>query len=200
MLLHICCAPCSTATVEAWRADAVELTGVFFNPNIHPFVEHQRRYDALLEYAGGIGLPLIGEPLYDITGWLRQVRGKDEKGVRCRICIAQRLRYTAELGAAAGLEAFSTTLLISPWQEHEFIREQGERAAAEFNIEFRYRDLRPEYRRSVGLSHEAGLYRQKYCGCIYSEAEAAQARAVSRKRKQDTARHPCPGQASPEDR
>lgn len=175
MLLHICCAPCSTATVEAWRAEAVDLTGVFFNPNIHPFSEHQRRYDTLLEYAGRIGLPLIGEPLYDITGWLRQVQGKEEKGARCRICISQRLRHTAELAAAAGLEAFSTTLLISPWQEHEIIREEGESAAAEFGIEFRYRDLRPEYRRSTGLSREAGLYRQRYCGCIYSEAEAADA-------------------------
>jgi len=117
-----------------------------------PSVEHQRRYDTLLEYAGRIGLPLIGEPLYDVKGWLRQVQGKEEKGVRCRVCISQRLRHTAELGAAAGLDAFSTTLLISPWQEHEIIREEGERAAAEFGIAFRYRDLRPAYRRSVELS------------------------------------------------
>ncbi|MBI5869600.1 MAG: epoxyqueuosine reductase QueH [Actinobacteria bacterium] len=178
MLLHICCAPCSTATIEAWRADAAELTGVFFNPNIHPFSEHQRRYETLLDYAGKTGIPLIGEPLYDVAGWLRQVHGKEEKGVRCRICISQRLRNTAELGAAAGLDAFSTTLLISPWQEHEIIREEGERAAAEFGIEFRYRDLRPAYRRSAELSREAGLYRQKYCGCIFSEAEAAAERAA----------------------
>ncbi|MHB9111254.1 MAG: epoxyqueuosine reductase QueH [Thermoleophilia bacterium] len=196
-LLHICCAPCSTATVEAWRADAVELTGVFFNPNIHPFIEHQRRYDTLLDHAGRIGLPLIGEPLYDITGWLRQVQGKEEKGGRCRVCISQRLRHTAELGATAGFGAFSTTLLISPWQEHGIIREEGERAASEFGIEFRYRDLRPEYRRSAELSREAGLYRQKYCGCIYSEAEAAQEREASRRPAvKKPARQSRPGQAS----
>jgi len=176
MLLHTCCAPCSTVTIEAWRMEAVELTGVFFNPNIHPFAEHQRRHDTLLAYASKIDLPLIGEPLHDITGWLRQVHGHEEKGVRCRICITQRLRYTAELAAAARFDAFSTTLLISPWQEHEIIREEGELAAADFGVEFRYRDLRPEYRRSTELSREAELYRQKYCGCIYSEAEAAESR------------------------
>lgn len=183
MLLHICCAPCSTATIESWRMEAVELTGVFFNPNIHPFAEHERRHGTMITYAGSIGLPLTGEPLYDITGWLRQVHGQEEKGMRCRICIAQRLRYTAELAAAAHFDVFSTTLLISPWQEHETIRQEGERAAAEFGIEFRYRDLRSEYRRSISLSREAGLYRQQYCGCIYSEAEAAQEREAARRKK-----------------
>lgn len=180
LLLHICCAPCSTATIEAWRLEAVELTGVFFNPNIHPYAEHQRRYDTLLAYASKTDLPLIGEPLYDVTAWLRQVHGQEEKGVRCRVCIAERLRHTAGLAAAAGFEAFSTTLLISPWQEHEIIREEGERAAAEAGVEFRYRDLRPQYRHGVDLAKEAGLYRQIYCGCIFSEAEAALAREKRR--------------------
>ena len=76
LLLHICCAPCSTATIEAWRLEAVELTGVLFNPNIHPFAEHQRRYDTLLAYASKTDLPLIGEPVYDVTAWLRQVHGQ----------------------------------------------------------------------------------------------------------------------------
>jgi predicted adenine nucleotide alpha hydrolase (AANH) superfamily ATPase len=151
----------------------VELTGVFFNPNIHPYAEHRRRHDTLLGYANRIGLPLIGEPRYDITAWLRQVHGKEEKGVRCRICIHERLRYTAELATTAGFDAFSTTLLVSPYQEHEIIREEGERAAADHGVEFSYLDLRPRYRRSIELSREAELYRQRYCGCIYSEAEAA---------------------------
>jgi len=173
MLLHICCAPCSTASIEAWRMEAVDLAGVYFNPNIHPFAEHQRRYETLLAYAETISLPLIGEPQYDVTAWLRQVHGQEEKGVRCRICIAQRLRHTAELAAATGFDSFSTTLLISPWQEHEIIMEEGERAATDFDVRFSYRDLRPMYRRSTELSRQAQLYRQKYCGCIYSEAEAA---------------------------
>ncbi len=180
LLLHICCAPCSTATVEAWRLQGADITGTFFNPNIHPFSEHRRRYDTLLAYASKIGLPLAGEPLYDVAEWLRSVAGKERKGERCRICIGQRLRHTAGLAAAGGFEAFSTSLLVSPWQEHEIIIEEGEAAAAAEAVEFAYRDLRPSYRRSVEMSREAELYRQKYCGCIYSEHEAALQRARSR--------------------
>lgn len=176
MLLHICCAPCATATVDVFRAGGARLTGVFFNPNIHPYSEHRLRYDTLLAYAGKIDLPLIGEPVYDVAAWLRQVSDNPEKGIRCRVCISRRLRFTADLARAAGFGSFSTTLLISPWQEHEIIREEGERAAAVAGVEFAYRDLRPEYQRSREMSRVAGLYRQKYCGCIYSEAEAALAR------------------------
>ena len=180
LLLHICCAPCSTATVEAWRLEGADITGAFFNPNIHPFSEHQRRYDTLLAYASRIELPLIGEPEYDVTEWLKSVSGNEQKGARCRICIGQRLRYTAGLAAAGGFDAFSTSLLISPWQEHEIIIEAAEAAATETGVEFAYRDLRSSYRRSVEMSREAELYRQKYCGCIYSEHEAALQRAQSR--------------------
>lgn len=183
LLLHICCAPCASATVEAWRLEAAEITGTYFNPNIQPYSEHQRRHDTLLAYADKIGLRLIGEPMYDVTAWLRQVHGREEKGVRCRICIGGRLRHTAELAAGTGFKAFSTTLLISPYQDHDIIREEGERAAALHGVEFLYRDLRPRYRRSLELSREAGLYRQKYCGCIFSEAEAAMERSRRRKGK-----------------
>lgn len=177
LLLHICCAPCATATAQAWRADGAEIAGTYFNPNIHPFAEHEQRLATLKSYAGEIGLPLIGDPLYDVAAWLRQIAGSDEKPDRCRICIAQRLSHTARLAAANGFDSFSTSLLISPWQEHEIIIEEGERAAAASGIDFAYRDLRTEYRLSRQMSRDAGLYRQKYCGCIYSEAEAARERA-----------------------
>jgi predicted adenine nucleotide alpha hydrolase (AANH) superfamily ATPase len=173
LLLHICCAPCLTAVVDAWRLEGVDVSGTFFNPNIQPYSEHKQRYDTLLAYASKIQLPLIGEPGYNVTKWLRMVRDDDERPGRCRLCISQRLFYAAKLAAAAGFDAFSTTLLISPYQEHEIIMEEGQRAGAEAGVEFAYRDFRPQYRRSVELSRQAGLYRQKYCGCIYSEAEAA---------------------------
>lgn len=173
LLLHICCAPCSTATVESWRQDGADISGMFFNPNIQPFREQRRRYDTLLAYASKIDLPLVGEPLYDIVGWLDSVHGKEQKGIRCRVCIGSRMRQTAELAAARGYDAFSTSLLVSPWQEHEIIVEEGGAAADAAGVEFAYRDLRPRYRRSVELSREAGMYRQNYCGCIFSEYEAA---------------------------
>lgn len=176
LLLHICCAPCSTATLEAWQLEGAAVTGTFFNPNIHPYSEHQRRYDTLITYAGKVGLELVGEPHYDVAAWLRQVAGNEEKGIRCRICIAGRLRRTAASAAAGGFDAFSTTLLVSPYQDHDIIIEEGENAASTAGVEFACRDLRPDYRRSVELSRAAGLYRQKYCGCIFSEQEAARDR------------------------
>lgn len=183
MLLHICCAPCATATIDSWRLDGVDITGTFFNPNIHPFSEHEHRHHALLAYAGEIGLPLAGEPHYDVTAWLKQVAGNEEKGKRCRICISQRLLHTAVLAAEGDFEAFSTTLLISPYQEHEIIMEAGRRAEGMTGVEFVYRDLRPNYRRSREMSQEADLYRQKYCGCIFSEGEAALARRRKKSKK-----------------
>lgn len=183
MLLHICCAPCSTATVESWRLEGADITGAFFNPNIHPFSEHRRRHDTLLAYAGEIGLPLAGEPLYDVAGWLKRVAGSEEKGKRCRICISQRLLYTAALAARGSFDTFSTTLLISPYQEHEIIMEEGLRAEGLTGVEFAYLDLRPQYRRSREMSQAADLYRQNYCGCIFSEGEAALARSRKLKSK-----------------
>lgn len=183
LLLHICCAPCSTITVQSWRQDGVEVTGSFFNPNIQPLSEHQRRYDTLLAYASKIDLELIGEPLYDVTAWLKMVAGHEQKGERCRLCIAHRLRHTASLAAGAGFDAFSTSLLVSPYQDHEIIIEAGRAAGHEAGIEFAYRDLRPLYRESVAISRNAGLYRQNYCGCIYSEEEAALERQAARSRK-----------------
>ncbi|RJQ45098.1 MAG: hypothetical protein C4534_05455 [Gaiellales bacterium] len=182
LLLHICCAPCSTAAVAAWRAEGFDLAGTFFNPNIHPFAEHERRRETLMAYSAGIGLPLAGEPEYDVKAWLEMVRGREEKGERCRLCIGQRLRRTAETAVKGGFGAFSTTLLISPWQEHDIIQEEGERAAAAAGVAFLYRDLRPRYRESVELSRAAGLYRQNFCGCVFSEEEAARERH-ERKRK-----------------
>lgn len=181
LLLHVCCAPCSTATVASWREEGFDLTGAFFNPNIHPFSEHERRRETLLGYSGDIGLPLIGEPEYDVRAWLAMVRGREEKGERCRLCIGQRLTRTAELAAAGGFGSFSTTLLVSPYQDHDIIREEGKHAAAAAGIGFLYRDLRPRYRDSVTLSRAAGLYRQNYCGCIFSEEEAARERRQRRR-------------------
>lgn len=173
LLLHICCAPCSTVTIQSWRREGFDVTGSYFNPNIQPFSEHRRRYDTLLGYASKIDLPLMGEPMYDIVAWLRMVSGREQKSERCRLCIAHRLSHVAKLAADAKFDSFSTSLLVSPWQEHEIIIEEGRRAGEAAGVEFAYRDLRPLYRESINVSRSAGLYRQKYCGCIFSEEEAA---------------------------
>lgn len=180
LLLHICCAPCSTASVAAWRGDGYEVAGTFFNPNIQPFTEYERRREALTAYSCEIGLPLIGESGYDVRAWLEMVRGLEEKGRRCRLCVSQRLRRTAETAASQGFSAFSTTLLISPFQDHELVKEEGERAADDAGVPFLYRDLRPHFRESIEMSRSAGLYRQNYCGCVFSEEEASLERRLRR--------------------
>jgi predicted adenine nucleotide alpha hydrolase (AANH) superfamily ATPase len=168
-LLHICCGPCATATVEYWRGQGADLQGLFFNPNIHPLLEFRRRLTGARDLAGAVTLTLREDLSYDPAAWFAEVGSRAEG--RCRACIGQRLRRTAEVAAAAGLRAFTTSLAVSPWQDHDAIREEGARAGASCGVEFLYADLRPLFARSRTLARSMGLYRQKYCGCLLSEWE-----------------------------
>ena len=169
MLLHICCGPCATATVEHWEKQGAELEGLFFNPNIHPLLEYRRRLTGVRDLAAVTGLALQEDLSYDPAAWFAQVGGQGE--ARCRVCIGSRLRRTAEAAAAGGFSAFSTSLAISPWQDHDAIREEGLAAGAEHGVEFHYQDLRPLFGASRRMARDLGLYRQKYCGCLLSEWE-----------------------------
>lgn len=147
----------------------MEVVGFFFNPNIHPYLEFRRRLENVRTVSEQRRFPLLVDDSYDPVAWFQQVgiRGAD----RCRACISLRLSATARRAAAEGMEAFSTTLAISPWQDHVAIAEMGRAAAEEHGPAFLYEDLRPLYKASVEQSRELGLYRQKYCGCILSEWE-----------------------------
>ena len=169
LLLHICCGPCATATVPHWREQDHEVVGFFHNPNIHPLLEFRRRLTGSRDLAAQLGFDLKEDLEYDPAAWFARVgtQGAD----RCVACIAQRLDRTACEAAARGCEAFSTSLSISPWQDHDAIMVGGAAAAERHGVEFLYHDLRPLYRESRRLSREAGLYRQAYCGCLLSEWE-----------------------------
>jgi predicted adenine nucleotide alpha hydrolase (AANH) superfamily ATPase len=169
LLLHICCGPCATATIPAWRQKGAEVTGFFHNPNIHPFLEQRRRLTGVRDVVGIAGVPLLEDAAYDPERWFAQVGGREDS--RCALCIAGRLERTAEEAVARGCDAFSTTLSISPWQDHEAIQAGGERAARLHGVHFAYEDLRPLYPETRRLSREWGIYRQKYCGCLVSEWE-----------------------------
>lgn len=171
LLLHTCCGPCTIYPLEALRQEpgVDEITGFFFNPNIHPYTEWKARKEALAGYASGAGLDMIFNEDYLLEEFIRGVVSREDE--RCGFCYAMRLRRTAEAAAANNFGAFSTTLLVSPYQKHDLIRETGLAVAAETGVEFVYRDFRPGYRAAVERSREMGLYRQKYCGCIYSEKE-----------------------------
>ena len=169
LLLHICCGPCGSGSVPVWRENGAEVTGFFYNPNIHPLMEYRRRLTGVRELAEILGMPLGEDTSYDPERWFSEVCGQE--GSRCIRCIAQRLARTAEEAATNGFDAFSTTLSISPWQDHKAIQAGGERAARLHRVRFVYEDMRPFYPQSRRLSREWGIYRQKYCGCLLSEWE-----------------------------
>ena len=169
ILVHVCCAHCAAYTVEYWRGQGYEVSALWYNPNIHPYTEHQRRLEAMQSLAGEISLPLEVADGYDLVEYFRRVAGHEEE--RCRHCFALRLSKAAAVAHEKGFDAFTTTLLISPHQRHELIREVGEVVARLTGVEFLYADLRKRYSDSRHLTKPMDLYRQQYCGCVYSEWE-----------------------------
>lgn len=169
LLLHCCCGPCSVMPIKLLREDGVDLATFFYNPNIHPYREYKLRRNAFREYMEMERVSFAMLDDYNMEDFLAAVAQRPE--ARCGYCYRSRLRETARFAAEHGFEAISTSLLVSPYQKHELIRLEGERAAAEFGLEFYYRDFRPYFREGQELARERGLYMQGYCGCIYSEKE-----------------------------
>ena len=180
LLLHACCAPCSIQCVEDLAAGGLQPDLFWFNPNIHPYTEYSSRRDALMLFAEDKKLRLLSEDEYGLRSFIRGVSAgvsaieesfDENDGGRCAFCYRLRLEKTARRAAEKGFDAFSTTLLISPYQNHNLIRQTGEELAGACGIEFLYRDFRPLFRKGQNLARTAGYYMQKYCGCIYSEEE-----------------------------
>jgi hypothetical protein len=171
ILLHICCGPCSTYTIERLRQEGFQVTGFWYNPNIHPWQEHQRRRESLEKYAEAVDLPMIWHEKYEMPLYLRAVAGHEKFRERCRFCYRMRLEKTAQVAVEGGFDAFTTTLLISPHQDQALIRQIGEEVAEEWEVEFYFENFRRGWSERGRLTHEHGLYRQQYCGCIYSEWE-----------------------------
>jgi len=169
LLLHICCAPCSIYPLKRLQQDNHEITGCFYNPNIHPYLEYQKRMDTLRNYAEQSDLEVFWPEDYDMENFLRDVVYREAE--RCRSCYHLRLSYTARLAKSRAFEGFSSTLLYSRYQKHELIRSIGENLGKEYGISFYYRDFREGWQEGIQLSKEAGMYRQPYCGCVYSEKE-----------------------------
>lgn len=172
LLLHICCAPCSVACLAQLAEEGISPTGFWYNPNIHPYQEYKARRDTLIDYAKSIGLPLIIHDEYGLQKFTKAV--SNDIPNRCAYCYAVRLDETARTAKEQGFKAFSTTLTVSPYQNHELIRQIGEKAAKKYGVEFRYYDFAPRFREGQAKARELELYMQKYCGCIYSEEDRYQ--------------------------
>ncbi len=169
LLLHICCGPCTLYPLRTLREEGLEPVGFFYNPNIHPYREFRKRMAALREVAEKRSLEVIWNRDYGLREFLREVVFREED--RCEVCYYLRLSETARLAKELGHSAFSTTLLYSPFQKHDLIRDIGETLARRFGLNFLYRDFREGYRKGQKEALELGLYRQPYCGCIFSEQE-----------------------------
>lgn len=171
VLLHTCCGPCTAYPLLRLREEGHEVEGFFFNPNIHPWREHQRRARTMAQYAGMVGLPLTAGESWDVRAFLEAALAAPSPAERCRACYRLRLTSTAREARARGFDAFTTTLLVSPFQRHGLVAAAGAHAGDLHQIAFLGRDFRPGWERGVELARRASLYRQNYCGCLFSEYE-----------------------------
>jgi epoxyqueuosine reductase len=169
LLLHTCCAPCSVMSVQALRAEGLEPTAYWYNPNIHPLTEYRARRDALRGYAKSIGMELIENDTYGLRPFVRAVAEDIEN--RCAYCYDVRMTAAARFAAEHGFTHFSTTLFYSPYQNHELLKQTADRAAKEHGVQLLYRDFRTLFREGQRQARALELYMQKYCGCVFSEEE-----------------------------
>lgn len=169
LLLHTCCGPCAIYPLKALRKEGFEVMGFFYRHNIHPYTECMKRENALRDFAEREGMRVIHQEGYDLEGFLRSVVFREAD--RCAYCYHDRLKSVALLARRGKFDCFSSTLLYSKFQNHELIRSIGESLGRELSIPFFYADFREGWKEGIVASKELGLYRQQYCGCIFSEKE-----------------------------
>jgi predicted adenine nucleotide alpha hydrolase (AANH) superfamily ATPase len=177
ILLQVCCAPDATVAAERLRAEYT--VGVYFyNPNIHPGEEYDKRVQELARLAPQIGAENYSAP-YDPERWFEAVKGYEhepEKGVRCHICFRLRLEATAGAAKELGFDLYGTVLTVSPHKDAELINRLGREIGTRYGVEYFESNFKKKdgFKRSLELSKQFGLYRQDYCGCVFSRLEREQ--------------------------
>ncbi len=172
VLIHICCAPCLCYPHKVLEDEGYKVVGLWFNPNIHPFAEYQKRVNTLYAYQVKTGINIIYNDEYLLEKWLsytRQAWENNDKDLRCKLCYKIRLEHTALIAKKNQIKIFTTTLLYSKFQLHNDIKRIGEEIAQKQGIQFLYKDFRIGWKEGIKISHNLKLYRQHYCGCIFSE-------------------------------
>jgi len=169
ILLHACCAPCAVKCINTFKCENIDFSLFWYNPNIHPFIEYKTRKETLVGYAHKQNVELIMRDEYGLRSFISDVYPNFDK--RCGKCYQMRLEAAAKYAAENGYSGFSTTLFISPYQNHEMLCAIGEKLAFQYKTSFFYRDFRPLFREGQRAAREMGLYMQKYCGCVFSEEE-----------------------------
>lgn len=172
VLIHVCCAPCLTYPHELLLEEGHDVTGFWYNPNVQPFLEYLKRLHEVQRYTALRPVEVIYADEYPLREWLARALNELNAGrSRCSACYRDRIFRTALTASEMGFDAFTTTLLLSKHQKHEEVRDLCREAMKRYGVEFIYRDLRKGWRRSIKISRDLQLYRQSYCGCIFSEFE-----------------------------
>jgi len=174
MLVHICCAPDALYVVSLLKEN-YDVSGYFYNPNIHPAKEYQLRLAEARKVARTLNLKLI-EEVYDDNRWHKMTnkfRDEPEKGRRCDICYAMRLERTARKASELGFDIFTTVMSLSPWKKADVLNQMGRMFAHRYGIDFLEANFKKKngFKKSIELSNHHHLYRQDYCGCLYSQRE-----------------------------
>ena len=166
VLLHICCGACSLYCIDDLKINFnYEITGYYANPNIHPYEEFMRRRGSTIKACNAKEIPLIIEESYNIQKWKKW---EGSNADRCKMCYTVRADMTAKKASELGFEYYTSTLFVSPYQNHELMKEIFEETGNKYGVKFLYRDFREGFRNGQQQARELGLYRQKYCGCIKS--------------------------------
>ncbi len=169
IFFHLCCAPCAVYPYYRMREQGLQPTGFFYNPNIHPSTEYRKRLDAVREFSLRAGLDVIILDRYDLDEFLVRIAGKGK--ARCEQCYRMRLDAAGAAARERGHSHFTTSLLYSKYQKHDLICGVAREVASSYGLEFYYEDFRSGWREGIVESKAMGLYRQQYCGCIYSERD-----------------------------
>jgi len=168
LLAHVCCGPCFIAPYHVWVRDYA-VTAFWYNPNIHPYTEYTYRLHTVQEMVACKQIAYLERDEYGLIEFTRKSVYKEDQ--RCVHCYSDRLEAVALLAHKLKFDFFTTSLLFSRRQKHEVIKEIASDLAQRYQIAFLYQDLRELWQEGITLSKDLGMYRQKYCGCIYSEAE-----------------------------
>jgi len=170
ILLHTCCAPCLIYPLERLKDQGFEVEGFYYNPNIHPFSEYNKRKEAVKVLSDQLQFK-VQFPEYKPADFFQAVNIKEGIPERCAICWSLRLQKTANAAREKGFGGFTSTLLVSPYQNQEVLKQLGLQTALDVGLEFYYEDFRPGFKKAHAQARSRGIYCQKYCGCIYSEIE-----------------------------
>ena len=176
LLLHSCCAPCSSHVITT-LTNYFDITILYYNPNIYPYEEYQKRKEEqirLIKEISKVNKIDIIDCDYDNNLYEEKIRGYEqcpERGARCNICFNLRLEKTAKIAKEKKCDYFCTTLTVSPYKNTDLINQIGEELSQKYHINWLYSDFKKDngYKNSIELSKKYNLYRQNYCGCIYSQ-------------------------------